>query len=186
MELLLSLVEIMQYKAEFSKIIKIMDEKIELKSINEALFSQELITKLSDGSIVVKSTMIQNGFYSKNVDYKANGDQSEFITRSKRICLAMYHKYISEESELEVNISGENRGKLEQLMDREDYFMDSVNINVNELYQIFDDVAVEMFKLLNFAYTRFVYTPEYLSITRTTLTKTSSQTPVTTIDVSEE
>ena len=61
-------------------------------------------------------------------------------------------------------------------MEREDYFMENVNINTNELYQIFDNVAIEMFRLLNFAYTRFIYTKEYQTA-RTTLTK-STASPV--------
>ena len=180
MELLLSFVEIVQYKAELEKIMKIINAEIELKSVNNKILSDEIISKLSDGKIVVKSVMIQNGFYSENQEYKESDDECEFIKLCKKVCLAIFNKYISDQSELEVNISADNRAELEHLMKRDDYFINSVNMNVNDLYQIFDKVAIEMFRLLSFAYTRFVKTKEFQSA-RTSLTKikSTSQTSIT-------
>ena len=178
MELLLSLVEIVQYKAEFKKIMKIIDAEVELKSVNNKLFSDELISKLSDGKIVEKSVMIQNGFYPENEEYKVSDDQSELVKCCKTVCLAIYNKYISEESELEINIPAEYRRELKALMDR-DHFMNTVSMTLNELYQIFDKVAIEMFLLLGFAYTRCIYTKEFQSAGTMLTSKSTSQTSIT-------
>ena len=138
MELLLSLVEFIQFK-------QFIDKKLE-KQKN----TKDEISKLLLASCIPKSTIV----YNKNDNLKEKA-------------LKLYNKYIRVSSEWEINVSSGLRKQLQNRFENNYNNNNNDNNhglfewNDDELYTVFDQCNDEMLKLLGYSLSRFRQKPFY-------------------------
>lgn len=83
-----------------------------------------------------------------------NVTNSDKIDCCKRVGTRLYKKYIANGSEYEINISSLMRDDLTNLMNDENSWLTSININENDLYSMFDASRSEIYKLMYFSFFR--------------------------------
>merc|ERR1712045_868712 len=95
-----------------------------------------------------------------NIDYDKNFKMAADSTTTKKnfkiAAHLLYKKYIRTYAELEINISSAARLKYYGLMEDEKRWINQSEISLDGLYNLFDDVILEMFKLMEHSLARFL------------------------------
>ena len=128
MESLLALIEFKQYKSRL----------IEDMALKTGEYEVELDIEWPEN--VPESDIVYDDIY----DHLGN------IAMFRVKAYKLYEKYIETGTEFEINISYESKVKIENK-----FKMKKNEWNANELVQIFDDVIVELVKLLKYSKKRF-------------------------------
>ena len=82
--------------------------------------------------------------------------QRALLRRLKFVAFLLFQKYIRTYSELEVNISSALRVRYYALMEDRERWMNETEVTVHGLYSLFDDVIVEMYRLMGRSLLRFL------------------------------
>eukprot|EP01084_Bolivina_argentea_P309771 535864_1 len=151
-ECLLFFVEIIQFKFSMKKRFDIINPKA-IPSV--AVFAMD--TPLS--SVTPQSIINREGFKDLS-KYTLNNDPETLMNESKNVCLKLYHKYVRNGSELETNISYGDRSRLSNLMTDQEFWF-GFNIKPNELFCLYDTVAICMFRLMEGSFARFQSTSQF-------------------------
>eukprot|EP01083_Nonionella_stella_P145194 454514_1 len=146
-ECLLCFAEIVQYKFAFKQRIDIVDDA-------HLTVEPGFTAKCPLSQVVPVSAIIRKGFEVNLRKYSAKDDVTDLMIEAKNVCFALYNKYVVAGCELEVNISYSMRARLSGLMTSRRFWY-SFKISIDDLFTIFDDVAEQMFRLMDGAFTRF-------------------------------
>eukprot|EP01084_Bolivina_argentea_P131671 232392_1 len=150
-EALLCFVEVMQFKF-------LMKQRFDVVDSNAITEETDFTDQYPLYEVVPLSAINRQGFKQDLTEYKGNNDPTELKSESKQICLKLFEKYIKSGAELEVNVSYKARSRLSNLMNDEAFFI-GFNILPNDLFCLYDDVATQMFILMNGAFFRFKQLP---------------------------
>jgi len=82
--------------------------------------------------------------------------QRALLRRLKAAAYFLYQKYIRTYSEMEVNISSALRARYYEQMEDRLHWMECTETTVEALYAVFDDVIVEMYRLMDCSLLRFL------------------------------
>lgn len=85
----------------------------------------------------------------------------EFLLQAKERCYSLYEKYMTNESEMEVNISSQVKKELHSIMNNYNEFVFSANYGLAVLLHIFDGTVLELFQLMNDSLQRFTLSYEF-------------------------
>eukprot|EP01083_Nonionella_stella_P025479 70142_1 len=154
-ESLLCFVEIVQFKHALKERFDIVDSDA---IPNEATYAD----KYQWFGGVCLSAIIRDGFADVS-KYEENEVQLALIDEAKDVCLRLFRKYVEVAAELTVNISGEDRARLLDLMSDESVWRE-MNIAPKELYCLYDDVAMSMINLMHGSFMRFVRKPSFKKV----------------------
>eukprot|EP01083_Nonionella_stella_P192988 713126_1 len=152
-ECLLCFVEIVQFELAMKERIEIVDREVIANTINFA----NTFTRFD---AVPKSSLIRKGFEQNLSKYKSKQDVMTVTMEGKMVARKLFEKYIDYGSELVVNISFEERTKLQNLMGDASVWM-ACNITPAELYVLYDEVALDMYRLMDGAFMRFALKREF-------------------------
>ena len=83
------------------------------------------------------------------------------ITEAKIKAHRIYNKYVSSVGEFEINVSYDSRQKVVNILGDLDLLLNNDKITISELFVIFDDCKLEIWRLLMGSYSRFKQQPEY-------------------------
>eukprot|EP01083_Nonionella_stella_P088044 245141_1 len=144
-ECLLCFVEIVQLELAMKKRFEI---------VNRDVISSETHANQFEGfDAMTQSSLIRDGFQQSLLKYKPN-DLNLLVMEIKAVAYKLFNKYIDISAELVVNISAEERTRLTSLMGDESTWM-MCGILPTELYTLYDDVAMVMYRLMNGSFMRF-------------------------------
>ena len=93
--------------------------------------------------------------------YKVMQTNDMLIAAAKRAAHDLHLKYIESGSELEINIADQDRKALHALCYDLDTFMQNNSMNIITFFSIFDDVAAELYRLMNHSFRRFAKKPAW-------------------------
>ena len=118
------------------------------------------------GSIMPWSSIVKKHFplKSDNKTFKNIKDDKELLIRAKKASHDIHLKYIQVGSELEINISHPIRSALHSLCFDINSFINNTNIKIQDLFTIYDDVAGELYRLMNNSFTRFTKKPQWTKV----------------------
>eukprot|EP01084_Bolivina_argentea_P281532 481708_1 len=157
MELLVALIEISQMQSVMKTYFNIEssnDDTMKLLSVQDSLLQNESIP---ESYVVyhksVKGLLEEYDIYVTSKDEHFTEDK---INEFKIKLFVLYKKYIVSGSELQINLSYEQKSRLDSLMSNVNYFINNVNIAQDELFSLYHDVNMELVKLLTHSYYRFV------------------------------
>eukprot|EP01083_Nonionella_stella_P030824 84432_1 len=88
---------------------------------------------------------------------------SDIMTEVKLKAYALYHKYIAEQSEWEINLNYTQKRVMSTAFGQLDNLTCS-DMNMNDTYELFEDVTKEMKRLLAFSLTRFKVAPDFSQV----------------------
>eukprot|EP01084_Bolivina_argentea_P203937 348229_1 len=129
-----------------------------LLSTIEIIQFQELLKEyITDDEIINKVTCIclpETIPISQIVKQQEKQDNNNVLLCAKIKAYNLFNKYIESMSEFEINIPGNMRDKvISELRDLDELM--SSNLNINDLFLIFEDCKNEMISLMTFALDRF-------------------------------
>eukprot|EP01084_Bolivina_argentea_P239149 401956_1 len=150
-ELLLSFIEITQLQNVIKQTYFNDDNTIQLQRYQIAILENKAIP---ESYIVHTKSMIELLNKCEINDIKEVEVEKDIEFKMKSYIL--YKKYIDDCSELQINISGKQKNKLQDCMDEIDMFI-QLNIKKKELFSIYTDVINELAKLLRYSYDRFTF-----------------------------
>ena len=184
LECLLAFIEMMQFKQYFNEIyfkkrrdyVKLEGHRIRFAFTETSLKSAIVyetcrfsIPQHDDSTPNTDGTMEKNTNNHKNMEKKSNKNRVTkgglVIKKFKLIAYLLYKKYIREYSELEINLSSMYRLEYNTLMSDKKEWIDSVELSPKDLLVLFDDVCLEMFKLMDHSFGRFKRSKEYKKFT---------------------
>lgn len=142
MECLLAYIEISQYQ---EYILGLMNFSVD----------KERFTQMKLSSNLPMSSIIEGG---KNED---NGDMLYGI---KSRGYKLYEKYIEIGSEFEINISWDQRQPLIDIFEDKNKLLNDTNIDIQDIFYLFEIAKEEMVSLLNFSFSRYEQQVEYQKI----------------------
>ena len=149
LECILAFIEMIQFKQYFNKIY--------FGNKQDFVFVDDTKIKFDFGNeFELKSSIV---YETVNIDLNQN--ETEIIKHFKLIAYFLYEKYLIENSELEINISGIYRSQFDKLMGNKYNWMYNVQISGNDLLNIFDQTCAEMFMLMEYSFERFKISEEY-------------------------
>ena len=169
LECLLSFIEMMQFKQYFNEIY--FGQKMEY------IMLEGKKIRFDFGESELKSAIVFETEHDK--DHKQNRNKhgseqtstesfteknSTIIRNFKIIAYKLYQKYIREYCELEINIPSTYRLEYGVMMKNKKEWIENVEILPNDLLTLFDDVCMEMFKLMDHSFARFKRSDEYLKL----------------------
>eukprot|EP01083_Nonionella_stella_P025480 70143_1 len=162
-ECLLCFAEVLQYKFCLKQRTDLLTSHI---LTAEAGFVE--LCPLSD--VVPLSVVVRSGFEQDLNKYRTQKDKEDVIItalklEAKQVCFALYNKYIAEGAELEVNIAYEMRRHLHGLMSIKHVWF-RLDVSMDDLFSIYDDVAQQMFRLMNGSFNRFQHKDTWQTICR--------------------
>eukprot|EP00484_Ammonia_sp_Unknown_P001966 CAMPEP_0197024392 /NCGR_PEP_ID=MMETSP1384-20130603/4937_1 /TAXON_ID=29189 /ORGANISM="Ammonia sp." /LENGTH=483 /DNA_ID=CAMNT_0042452767 /DNA_START=112 /DNA_END=1563 /DNA_ORIENTATION=- len=162
MENLLSFIELTQLQQMIKNTLFADrdDDEVKLSSTQQALMEN---ASVPESYIVhhasVSELMAENSVSLQSVNV-ADVDVESKMVEFKLKSYLLYKKYIVSESQLQINISYEQRGALHALMRDADVFIAKANLNELEVYKIYGDVVRELKNLLNQTYHRYTLAQE--------------------------
>ena len=101
----------------------------------------------------VNNNSNSNGDGCETVVYRLI-DKEIRINHCKHVAFELYSKYITIGCEYEINISSSMRESLIGMLGNEHFWMNKVNINEIDLFNLFDDARNEVYRLLQFSFVR--------------------------------
>ena len=161
LECLLAFIEMVQFKKHFNEVY--------FKNIADCVQFEDKEIGLSIlGGSELKSSIVYNGdddvtiiYNCQDNDTKTEDKNKDVMRRFKGIAYDLYSKYIEVGSELEINISGYYRDKYNDLYNRDEWINNPEIISAEELLKLFDDVCMEMYKLMDYSFYRLKISDDY-------------------------
>ena len=152
MECLLAFVEISQFQLVMST--EFGSVGMDLTDMQQKLLDNKDLEK----SFIVyhkkiEDVMIMNGM--ENVDEEKKWDLRDRMIVMKLRAVILYGKYVAD-GDLQINISYEQHQKLMTYLGDLERFINRVNMNAVELFELWNDVILELSKLLSNSYSRFL------------------------------
>ena len=178
LECLLSFIEMMQFKGYFDEVyngnkdqeyIKLEDKQIKFEFGESYLKSSIVYETVDFTKYVQKCNDIDSDHgktetvFSEDMSHEISNDQV-VMKNFKLIAYYLYRKYIRQSCELEVNIPSSLRMKYNDLMNDRVEWIKEIEIEPKDLMNLFDDVCLEMYKLMEHSYSRFKRTEEYSDV----------------------
>lgn len=163
MECLLSIVEIMQFQIWLGQYMDVGNNdddeiKVEQPDENEDVSDFRVIVfseKIPQSAIIESKEELDK----YNID--SNVDKDGVLIQAKIKAHKLYEKYINTGSEFEINISSAQRMMIVSIIDDFDRFISRDNITLKDMRDLFEDSKEEMWKLLQYSFTRFRFTDEF-------------------------
>lgn len=169
MEILLCLVEVTQIQSVIKQSsdtesqgqsTSTTSNGIKLTNVQEAILGNDGIVK----SYIVYHEDIKQLLKEYNAKYYLIDDADKLgdigqdeLVQIKCKLYVLYLKYIINGAELQINISYEQKARLDQLMSNFNYFVNKVNMTNEELFGIYGDIVIELSNLLSYSFVRFVF-----------------------------
>eukprot|EP01083_Nonionella_stella_P198833 729701_1 len=142
MECLLALIEFHQFRSHVMERFHLCEETETTTSRVNIAFSEN----------VPKSDIV----YTQELQDNEKDDDAYVLCKLK--ACKLYHKYIKNGAEFEINISHRSRVGLTQLMANQEIWISEENgMKESDLATVFDGAMLEMITMLNFSLTRFKY-----------------------------
>ena len=152
MECLLSFIAFTQFQDGLRKYI---DDKEVISKVDVFTFPDNIpLTGIlqKEGKNLDDDTVLQ--IEMKDMEIKEIDNDDEILNDAKDKSYKLYERFIIEGSEFEINISGRQRQPLIDVLDNLDE-LKQLNVNINDLYLMFQDAKNEMWHLLQFSMQRF-------------------------------
>ena len=154
MECLLSFIEFTQYQEYVMKVYQELHSS-ELQCDNEINITK-FPSNIPQSAIVSAPMQIEIQFHGESDNFD---DLYDLKKKAHRI----YQRYIVNDAEFEINISGTQRDSIANMMDNYHSFL-AINVDYEELVMMFDGVKNEMKVLLEFSLKRFKLSPEWSEV----------------------
>eukprot|EP01084_Bolivina_argentea_P038140 70541_1 len=151
LECVLSLIEMIQFKSYLNVSFNKSNE-------NDFVILDKHKIKFAFDTPLKSSIVYGNEFDQTSEEL----DEIETINKFKMSALLLYRKYISQYSELEVNISYSLRAHYYDLMADENSWMKLI-VSFNELFELFDPVCKEMLNLMEHSLVRFILSSDIVN-----------------------
>ena len=92
-----------------------------------------------------------------------DGKDDFFVAQAKIKAHRLYNKYVRIGAEFEINISSTERRKIKNILESMDVLLDA-NVNINDLYIIFEECRESMIQWLQYSLTRMRYQSDFVQI----------------------
>ena len=172
MECLLSYIEFTQYQ---QYILKEHYDKtftdLNLPGINDQISIIEFPSNIPQSAIVSAPMQIR-------IRFSAENDNFDDMYDLKKKAHRLYQRYIVNDAEFQINISGTQRNLFANMMHDFDAFS-TVNMEYKELLLLFNGVKEEMRLLLEYSFGRFKSSPQWSQIDLDTLSNIENGQSVT-------
>ena len=158
MEILLFVVEIVQYQ---NWLDQHMDDQDKPRVNDEDSDCEFREIKLADN--IVQSAIVEckEELHKYMDDYDCGENVDEIIIEAKIKGYKLYQKYIKIGSEFEINISSQQRDNVIDEIDGLGQFLHRDDFGLNDMKYLFEASKDEMWKLLQYSFTRFRFTDEF-------------------------
>lgn len=173
LELLLCFVECIQYKQTFREIyFKETCDEVPLEGhfisfdFGEEELESEIVFR-SEKFRTVPSLANNHKIASFGLDGVSSLSCVERVAtlrRFKRIARLIFEKYIREGSELEINISSQQRKEYTRLMQNENEWLFETEMSADTMLTFYDEICISQLQLMDFAFVRFRITDEYKNL----------------------
>ena len=161
MECLLSFVELTQWQyrmcREYESDASVLGtgQNMILISLQEKLLENKNLVKSyivypEAGDMTLEQMLKEN-----DMPVQRDWDLNDKMIVMKLKAIVLYRKYV-EDGDLQINISYEQQQKLITYMGSDGYFLYNTDMTPFEVFNIYSDVIVELTKLLNNSYSRFL------------------------------
>ena len=150
MEILLSFIELTQLQKVIKQYLYENDGKMEFSPTQEAFLQNTDIPK----SYIVYHTDLEDVMKSYGIILRQEHNLNDKMVDLKLRACALFWKYIGK-GDLQLNVSYEQRQRLQSLMHDADYFVSNVNLNAGELFLLYHEVITDVSKILSHSHHRF-------------------------------
>ena len=157
LEIITSYIEFTQFQQHLINICKDNNSELIIENVTLIEFYNEIPI-----SEIVNATSSDEYFK----EYINIYDIKDWKILNKLKGYKLYKKYISNESEYEINISGNEKLNLYNLINNLDKFI-SFNTTNKEMFYLFQNSKNELIKLIQNSFHRFKYTNDFKNLTQT-------------------